>query len=252
MRSLFRASTALVILALVASTARAITYGQPDGDRHPNVGALVGTFDGQTLPYCSGTLISPTVFMTAAHCAIETHRVSVTFDSVVTPQATLYAGTFYGDPDYSHRQNDPHDIAVVVLDQPIFGIVPAQLPAPGQLEKVGKDQQFTAVGYGGQEPVNQPGGIVIRYLDTREYAVSAFNALNKAYLRLSQNPATGDGGTCYGDSGGPNVLGAGDSETSIVAAISIKGDTYCHATNVAYRLDTESARGFLARFVVMP
>ena len=74
------------------------------------------------------------------------------------------------------------------------------------------------MGYGGQEPVITPGsGPVIGYLDTREYAVSTFNASGPGYLRLSQNPATGDGGTCYGDSGGPNFLGAGESETNIVA-----------------------------------
>ena len=61
---------AIMLLTVLASSAvaLAITYGQPDGNKHPNVGALVGTFDGQTYPYCSGTLISPTVFLTAAHC----------------------------------------------------------------------------------------------------------------------------------------------------------------------------------------
>ncbi len=61
---------AVAVLMLLATPARAITYGQPDGNKHPNVGALVGTFDGQTYPYCSGALISPTVFLTAAHCDI--------------------------------------------------------------------------------------------------------------------------------------------------------------------------------------
>ena len=62
------------------------------------------------------------------------------------------------------------------------------------------------------------------------------------------NPATGDGGTCYGDSGGPNFLGM----TQIVAAITITGDMVCRATNVTYRLDTESARTFLAQYVTLP
>jgi len=53
-------------------------------------------------------------------------------------------------------------------------------------------------------------------------------------------------GTCYGDSGGPNFLGAGSSETNIVAATTINGDTSCRSTNVDYRLDTASAPAFLA------
>ena len=66
------------------------------------------------------------------------------------------------------------------------------------------------------------------------------------------NPALGDGGTCYGDSGGPNFLGAGSTETNIVAATTITGDAMCRATNVVYRLDTASARSFLSRFVALP
>jgi V8-like Glu-specific endopeptidase len=243
---------ALAALLLAGAPARAITYGQPDGNRHPNVGALVGTFDGQTYPYCSGTLISPTVFLTAAHCDVGTETVYVTFASEYSPRAKLYEGTFYGDPEYNQSQNDPHDIAVVVFDKPIRGITPAQLPTLGQLDALKVNQRFTAVGYGGQEAVNQPGGPVIGYLDTREYAVSSLNAVNPAWLRLSQNRATGDAGTCYGDSGGPNFLGAGANETDIVAAITITGDALCKATNVVYRLDTESARQFLSAFVALP
>jgi len=66
------------------------------------------------------------------------------------------------------------------------------------------------------------------------------------------NPVLGDAGTCYGDSGGPNFLGAGATETDIVAATTITGDFMCRATNVVYRLDTASARGFLSQFVQLP
>jgi hypothetical protein len=243
--------TSLLLLTFVLP-AYAITYGQPDGDLHPNVGALVGTFDGQTYPYCSGALISPTVFLTAAHCDIGDPRVSVTFDSVYTSKAKLYAGTFFKDPLYPQAENDPHDIAVVVFDKPIHGLTPAQLPSLGQFDKVAKNQKFTVVGYGGQEPLNQPGGIVIGYLDIREYAVETFNSVGPGYMHLSQNPAKGDGGACYGDSGGPNFLGAGAGETDIIAGTTITGDVWCKATNVIYRMDTTSARDFLGQFVTLP
>jgi len=242
----------IIAMLLLVTPAFAITYGQPDGNLHPNVGALVGTFDGQTYPYCSGTLISPTVFLTAAHCDIGTAGVDVTFDTAYSSKSKLVHGTFYGDPLYNQTQSDPHDIAVVVLDKAITSLTPARLPTLGQLDKLPKDQKFTSVGYGGQEPVNQPGGPVIGYLDVREYAVGTLNSINPAWLRISQNAATGNGGTCYGDSGGPNFLGAGATETNIVAATTITGDSLCRATNVTYRTDTVSARSFLGQFVTLP
>ena len=252
---MFKLRNTTLVFAFVcatALTALAITYGQPDGNRHPEVGALVGNFSSGTFPYCSGTLISPTVFLTAAHCNIGTSRVYVTFDAKFSSKSKLYAGTFYFDPQYNQSQNDPHDIAVVVFDKPITNLRPARLPSAGQLDGLTVNQKFTAVDYGGQEPVNQPGGPVIAYLDTREFSTESLNAINPAWLRLSQNPATGDGGACYGDSGGPNFLGAGATETNIVAATTITGDALCKATNVAYRTDTASARNFLSGFVALP
>lgn len=251
MRRILTLSTAVAILAAVA-TVSAITYGQPDGKRHPNVGALVGTYSGGLYPYCSGTLISPTVFLTAAHCNIGLSRVAVTFSSTFSSNVKLLAGTYYADPRYTWRQDDPHDIAVVVLDKPVSGVTPAALPAAGQLEAFDQSAEFTAVGYGGDEAVNQPGGPVVPYYDVRQFATSTFNALNPGYLRLSQNPATGDGGTCYGDSGGPNFIGAGAMETNVIAGTTITGDALCKATNVTYRLDTEAARSFLRAFVILP
>jgi hypothetical protein len=240
------------LLLCLAAPALAITYGQPDGNLHPEVGALVGRFSSGTFPYCSGALISPTVFLTAAHCDLGTARVLVTFDSKFSSRSKLLAGTYHADPLYNQAQDDPHDIAVVVLDAPVRGVTPARLPAAGSLGSLSVGAPFTSVGYGGQEPVNQPGGPVIAYLDTREYAVGSLDAVNPAWLRLSQNIHTGDGGTCYGDSGGPNFLGASRGETNVIGGTTITGDSLCKATNVIYRLDTESARSFLGEFVELP
>lgn len=243
----------LVLLVLCSTVPLfAITYGTTDGGRHPEVGALVATFSSGTYPYCSGTLISPTVFLTAAHCDLGTASVYVTFDGAFSSKSKLYAGTYYADPLYNQAQDDPHDIAVVVFSSPIKGITPANLPAAGSLDALRMGQSITAVGYGGQEPVNAPGGIVIAYLDTREYATGSLDAVNPSWLRVSQNPAKGDGGACYGDSGGPNFIGGGATETRTVAATTITGDAQCKATNVIYRLDTSSARNFLSRFVKLP
>jgi len=241
-----------VALLLFSLPAFAITYGTVDGKLHPNVGALVGTWSGGYYPYCSGALISPTVFLTAAHCDLGEARVMVTFAPDFDGNAKLLSGTYYADPLYNRAQNDPHDIAVVVLDQPVKGVTPARLPAANALGSLSVNAPFTSVGYGAQENPPAPGGPHLTYYDIREYSTGSLNAVNSAWLRLSQNINTGDGGTCYGDSGGPNFLGAGATETNIIAGVTVTGDMFCKATNVIYRTDTPGARSFLSRFVTLP
>jgi secreted trypsin-like serine protease len=250
MRRLITAATVLAAL-VCAVPALAITNGVPDGTRHPNVGGLVAptAYSDGTWLYCSGTLISPTVFLTAAHCGdADGERVRVTFDTAYQAGDTVHSGTFHPDPLYGHDQSDPHDIAVVVLDKAVKGIAPAKLPAAGSLSGLSGSQQFTSVGYGAYEVTNEPGGHEYLYDDVRMVATGTLNAINKSWLRISMNPSTGNGGTCYGDSGGPNFLG----RTNVIAATTITGDAVCRSTNVDYRLDTPAARAFLARYVTLP
>ena len=240
----------LVSVLLCVSVAGAITNGQIDGNRHPNVGGLVNDtqYSDGTWLYCSGTLISPTVFLTAAHCGDDGTSVRVTFDPDYEDGDKTYSGTFYADPAYPGTSADAHDIAVVVLDKPIKGITPASLPRADSLSALPSNQQFTSVGYGAYEVTNEPGGHQYLYDDVRQYATGTLNATNNTWLRISMNASTGNGGTCYGDSGGPNFLG----NTNTIAAITITGDAVCRSTNVVYRLDTASARDFLDDYVTLP
>jgi V8-like Glu-specific endopeptidase len=255
MRKLFAGIVAVLGCLIPAGSASAITNGGPDGNGHPEVGALLAqqAFSDGTWAECTGTLISPTVFLTAAHCDEGVNRVNVTFDSsYVSPTGITYSGTWHADPAFRKAQGDPHDIAVVVLDSPVGGITPAGLPAANSLAGLGKDQKFTSVGYGAQAVSSGKGGKTFTYTDIRFVASGTLNSVTPSFLRISQNASTGNGGTCYGDSGGPNFLGAGSDETNIVAATTITGDTACRSTNVDYRLDTPSARSFLAGYVAVP
>jgi Trypsin len=255
--TLIVAAAAATILA-TASPADAITYGVPDGSAHPEVGALIAdhAYSDGTWAYCSGTLISPTVFVSAAHCGDPGQTTArVSFSSHYQDGDKVYTGRYVPDPRYSGAQSDPHDLAVVVFAKAVTGITPARLPSVGLLDQLKasgalKTAVFTSAGYGSYAPENGPGGFTYLYDDLRQQANGSFDSLNNAWLRLSQNPSTGDGGTCYGDSGGPNFLG--DATSDLLVATTITGDAVCRSTNVDYRLDTVDARWFLGQFVSLP
>lgn len=260
-RKLLIVASVLVAALLLATPVFGITFGQPDGNRHPNVGAMiVEEPDGVKYLYCSGTLIEPDVFLTASHCTVaaaaygaDPHDAYVTFDPVWDENATLHRGTYYINPNYGHDSHDLNDVAVIILDEPITDIEPATLPTAGLLDEMKKDkqlkgQQFVTVGYGTLRDDKTGGPHALGDYGERYFAVQTFQALKPYWLQISMNPSTGNGGTCYGDSGGPHFLG----DSNMVVSLTVTGDAWCRATDVTYRLDTDSAREYLSQFLELP
>jgi hypothetical protein len=258
---LARVGAIVAILCLVAPGVQAITFGDQDGDLHPNVGALLAGFpDEPIFEVCSGTLIAPTVFLTAAHCTQWMQRygdlleVWVTFDPFPGAGSLLIPASAQFNPDYGHDEHDPHDVAVVLLDYAPEGITTAHLPTAGLLDEMKDnhllhDQTFVTVGYGALRNDKTGGQHSIEWDNMdRYYVEQSFLALKPSWIQLSMNPSTGNGGTCYGDSGGPHFLG----DTDIVVAVTVTGDRFCRATDVDYRMDIESARTYLSQFVDLP
>jgi len=260
----------VAVMAASAAPAAAITYGWPDGQGHPNVGQVVVGFigdDGELLTMAggSGTLIAPGVFLTAGHVADFIRQYDmffwVNFDPVYDPgdRSRWLTGEMIINPAYQPHANDRGDLAVVLLRDPkriTKRIQPARLPPLGCLDDLAasgalRDQTFTCVGYGLQERVHSTTGPpdYTGWEDFgRRWAVSSFLALTGSWVHMSQNPALGDGGTCYADSGGPYFLG----DSNMVVATTVRGDHVCRAEAINYRLDTPEARAFLDDFVTLP
>jgi hypothetical protein len=233
-----------------------------------NTGAFIvkSPTTGEIFPICSGTMITANVFLTASHCTVfYTQELapegyvayvsldqSVPFGALTTNKTQLLSvAHVVSNPNYNQSQSDSGDIAVLILQRDVNGVTPATLPACGLLDQLVaqnglKTAVFTNAGYGVQNRVVSGGVPFFQDLNPipRMYSFSSFNSLNGGYLRLSQNPSTGNGGTCFGDSGGPNFLTVNGRQ--LIVSITITGDSVCRSTNVDYRLDTLSAQGFLA------
>jgi len=249
--------------------AAAITYGFIDSSNtFSNTGAFIvkSNATGEIFPICSGTMITSNVFLTASHCtayftqelAQQGYVAYVSLDQLIPFGASTSNNTnlltvahVVTNPNYNRSQSDSGDVGVLILEKNVHGVTPATLPACGLLDQLSaqnglKAATFTNAGYGLQNRV--VGGGVPFFQDLnpvpRMFSFSSFNSLNRGYLRLSQNPSTGNGGTCFGDSGGPNFMMLNGRQ--LIVSITITGDSVCRSTNVDYRLDIVSAQSFLA------
>ncbi len=255
----------LLILAVGVLPAAAITWGELDGKRHPNVG-LISRPDpddpAKQRPLCSGTLVHPQVFLTAGHCTdyleylmaagrltIEGVKVSFDADNALD-QGLLPVKEVITHPDYTWAYSNLYDVGVLILKKPVKRLTLATLPEEGFLDRLlaeGKLRQgsdgakFTLVGYG--STLEWPPPEIIFPDGKRRLAESEFQTLLKAWLRMSQNQATDDGGTCYGDSGGPAFWN--EDGTEILVGITSWGDAQCVATGFNYRVDIPETLDFI-------
>ncbi len=267
LRKLLVLSVISVLLLAIATPAGAISYGTPDGTAHPEVGSMVAVLDGEYMQWCSGTLIDHNVFLTASHCTAPIDgfladnpgaQMLVTFDPTISSSSTFYTGVWHTNPAYNTARgyDDPGDVAVIILDQDP-PIAHAQLPTAGLLDNL-KAQHildhtlFTAVGYGTVRTTNHTAWQAILDNLDRNRADQGFLSLTNAWITFSMNLSTGNGGTCYGDSGGPHFIHLDGVESNIVVAVTVTGDANCKATDKDYRVDTPAARAFLQDYVTLP
>jgi len=265
-KMLFAVFSALVILAVAVFPVGAVTDGEPDGSGHPYVGLMVAQDEnGNPLWRCSGTLLSPTVFLTAGHCTESpAAHVEIWFAADVDagrpgngyPFNGEVGGTPYTHPDYDPNAFFIRDAGVVVLDEPyespngVYG----QLPSLNQFDafktKRGlQDVTFTAVGYGLQKSFPDAASWQTVSNRVRMVAHPKLNQINTGFvgdfsLLLSNNANTG--GTCFGDSGGPNFVG----DSNVVGGVTSFGiNGNCAGTGGVFRMDRSWSLNWVGSFL---
>lgn len=267
---IFMAAMTFAAYLSLFGAAEAITNGVPDGENHPYVGLLI--FDSAPgVPgwSCSGSLIAPNVVLTAGHCTQGAVAARVWFYSDVTfekvpfplfpyggPGSGAIEGLPYTNPNYRSPE-DPYggnglpnffyrDVGLVVLNEPIVMEHYAELPASGSVDVLKNKTLIDFVGYGVQYQAQIPGnqlpqpppyyrwtGPRIR-MQTESALVSGAFAFSAEFLRLALNPGRGSGGTCYGDSGGPDLLGG----TNIILGVnSYATNVNCSGVGYSSRID---------------
>jgi secreted trypsin-like serine protease len=260
----------MMMLFLLSKPASAITQAvftdQLDGDNHPHVVLLVTEVGGSPAWRCSATLLSPTVVLTAGHCTsgvpgdppVSGMRVFTESDVQNGNNNYPFAGPNSVEAAAWHThplfETDPlliYDVGVVILVEPIFLDEYGTLPEVDQLDALKtkrglQDTTFTAVGYGLQRinPVFVEANRVRMVAYPKLIQINVPGTTGDFSLYLSNNHSTG--GTCYGDSGGPNFLG----DSNVVAGVTsfyINGN--CAGAGGVFRMDRQDVLDFVSGYL---
>ena len=258
---------ALLTMLALAVPVSGITNGEPDGGNHPYVGLLVFDYaPGEPGWRCSGALIAPNVVLTAGHCTDGAVAARIWFGEDVTydvvpfplypyggPGSGAIEGTPYTNPDYNSSDNpygggnglpafSYRDVGIVVLDENVdvggFAVLPAAglvdtLKNKTDIDFVGYGVQYQEMSYPGENPYDRWTGPRVRMYAPGALVSGKF-VHGAEYMRLSLNPGGGNGGTCFGDSGGPDLLGGTDT---VLAVNSYVTNANCSGVGYSSRID---------------
>ena len=274
----------IVVLAIAVSPVAAITGDWVEDFDHPFVGLIVFYDEsGEFIGRCSGSLLDPYNFLTAGHCVVgaDTARVYFQQDAGVNfdPETEIDPVTGYpefcadgtlgvtcatSDEIYNYGFPQPlpdrHDVALVVLDQPISLSEYGELPEAGVLDELAtkrgtRDTVFTVSGYGltykNMPQTGKPNISFRERLMAESILTNLRSAFNDGFNIQTQGNARGQGGTCNGDSGGPVFLGDPDSNL-IVAVTSFGLNVLCRGTDFSYRVDQADVLAWLDEHMYTP
>jgi V8-like Glu-specific endopeptidase len=237
-----------------------ITYGSLDGNAHPAVVLIIMDVAKKPAFRCSGTVIAPKVVLTAGHCAGAPGEFSgirifneadvqhdPTYPNPGGPN-TIEAVAWHAHPQFTESAFFLHDVGVIELSTAVklradqYG----QLPTVDQLDALphGSATTFTAVGYGLQRinPVFVVAEKIRMFAEPHLIQING-GIVGDFSLLLSNNASTG--GTCFGDSGGPDYLGS----SNVIAGVTSFGlNGNCAGTGGVFRTDRQDVLDFVGQF----
>src|SRR5262249_24677763 len=250
----------LVLAVLVAIVpVVAVTNGEPDGNRHPYVGIAIQFIPSMPgfVTVCSGAALSATKFLTAAHCFDPSLPALVSYKSGPPFSLTndFTAGTFHPNPSWCAgcgpglQGFDSHDVAVITLNAERDPGAFVQLPSAGLVDRLRMRTPLDLVGYGVQGFVRGGGQPGQGFLFTRDSAPSQLiqsnNVSSVEFIKLTANPSQGTGGICFGDSGGPDLLGG---TRTVLAVNSYVTHGNCAGVTYSNRVDLPDILAFINSF----
>ena len=258
MRQTLLLLTAMSLALLLASgVALAIINGQPDDNAHPYVGMVYNAEGDES--HCSGTLISPTVFLTAAHCTKHFEEADLQVYVTFEEQADFLPDDAYTGTPYTHPNYDGFfpDVGVVVLDEAVStGASYGSVPEAGIVERFKTGKPLTVVGYGANDfevggGPPEPVYLLTRYMATVEYlgTEGPDNSLGDDRFIKTSAASAGEGGegVCYGDSGAPFLFP--HDERTVVAVTSFGTSPRCAAVAYGQRVDLPVILGWVRSFL---
>lgn len=267
------AVSVMTIMAMAIPVGAITKGGAPDDGEHPYVGLMVAKdVNGDPLWRCSGSLISPTVYVTAGHC-VESPAVTATIwfeedvqalgvdindpNSYPNGGPTTVTGAAIPHPSYNPNAFFLYDLGVVVLDEAVSMPRYAKLPSLGQvdtLENGRKKATIEAVGYGLQN-ANKNHTVALRQrmkadlFIVNRTGVAGLKRIFGFFPGSGSFLMSGDaahGGTCFGDSGGPILYG----DTDVILGVNSFGlNGNCAGVGGAYRIDQEDDLDFIGFYL---
>ena len=197
---------------------------------------------------CTGTLISPDVVLTAAHCLVDQEYISQEYPGLTVktyfsfeldvsqfgvahldlPTGAVEVAKQVGHPEYGKSDSEPEpglgndrDIALLFLKKPVEGVTPAPLVREQDRARLIAGAQVHIAGYGQRERTANSETAGIKF-----HGRTFIREVNDGEMQVGglENEAGRGPSKCYGDSGGPTYI----EVDGVLRVIGVTSRSYNH------------------------